>query len=290
MSEDRRNPYQPFDASLIRDFLQGRELLSVVRFSIGKSNTSYKLTMSGGETCVLRIYSHGDGDREAHVMDLVRSFVPVPVQLARADTWSVFSFLEGELLQDVPQHSGAAAEALARISSVAFTSGGWINVDGSVSPFSFEAHGGFDGEMLAHSDVRTWIGPERAGEISEIMRREAARFAELDGDSRLVHGDFNPTNILILDGAVSGVLDWEFSHSGTPYMDIGNLLRNTDARYHGAIESGLEEGGMGLPSDWKERAELVDLSSQLEFLTSSRSDAFKRQCVARIDAFIRKFR
>ncbi len=88
---------------------------------------------------------------------------------------------------------------------------------------------------------------------------------------------------------MSGVLDWEFSHAGTPYMDIGNLLRHTDTRYHPAIKAGLETGGMTLPSDWQERAELVDISSQIEFLTSGRSEAFKRECVARIHAFVRKY-
>ena len=72
-------------------------------------------------------------------------------------------------------------------------------------------------------------------------------------------------------------------------MDIGNLLRHTDPGYHNLIESGLVAGGKILPDDWKQRAELVDLGSHLEFLTSTRSDAFKHECVARIDRFIRMF-
>jgi hypothetical protein len=46
---------------------------------------------------------------------------------------------------------------------------------------------------------------------------------------------------------------------------------------------------MSLPHDWMERAELVDLTSHLEFLTSSRSDGFKQQCVARVRGFIERF-
>ena len=72
-------------------------------------------------------------------------------------------------------------------------------------------------------------------------------------------------------------------------MDIGNLLRNTPPEYHTEIRLGLEAGGMNLPTDWQERAELVDLSSQLEFLTSNRSENFKLQCVNRIEKFIRNF-
>lgn len=43
----------------------------------------------------------------------------------------------------------------------------------------------------------------------------------------LVHGDLNPKNVLVDPerGEVTGVLDWEFSHAGSPYADIGNLTR-----------------------------------------------------------------
>ena len=105
----------------------------------------------------------------------------------------------------------------------------------------------------------------------------------------LVHGDFNPTNILVRNGRVTGILDWEFAHANTPYMDIGNLLRNIDPTHHDDIARGLESGGMRLPHDWQVRAALIDLGSHLEFLTSQRSDDFKRLCVARIKRFIERF-
>ena len=73
-------------------------------------------------------------------------------------------------------------------------------------------------------------------------------------------------------------------------MDIGNLLRNIDESFHTEIEIGLREGGMQLPDDWMERAELVDLSSQFEFLTSPRSEQFKHSCLRRIDRVIEKHR
>jgi aminoglycoside phosphotransferase (APT) family kinase protein len=216
--------------------------------------------------------------------------VPVPFEMARGETWSVFSFLEGKLLEKVPQYSGAAAEALVRIAALEFKSAGIINADGTITPFSFGGSKGFVAEKLEDAEVRTWLGEEAVGALITVLQKEAGRLDELDAQSRLVHGDFNPTNILIHHGKVSGILDWEFCHAGTPYMDIGNLLRNTASNYHRAIKQGLEAGGMALPDDWKERAELVDVTSQLEFLTSNRSQGFKRQCVARIKKFISKFK
>ena len=286
---DRRNPHQLFNRSLIAEFLQSRDISSVELLPAGRSNTNYKLLLNDGKQCVLRLYSHGDAQREVYVMGLVRDLVPVPQELHRGENWSVFSFMDGELLETVPQHSSSAAEALARISSIAFQAPGWINSDGSVSPFSFGGVRGFISESLDKAEVRAWIGQEAVGRIGQIVKAESSRLEELESDCRLVHGDFNPTNVLIRDGAVSGVLDWEHCHSGTPYMDIGNLLRHTPVEYHGQIKSGLGLGGMSLPNDWTERAELVDLTSHLEFLTSRRSDGFKHHCIARVHRFIEKF-
>jgi aminoglycoside phosphotransferase (APT) family kinase protein len=289
MLEDRRHPRRQFDPALIGDFLGGREVASVQLFPSGKSTTNYKLLLSGGEMFVVRLYAQGNGERENYVMNLVKDLVPVPKEVARGNGWSILSFVEGQHLADVPEYTHAAAQALARISSVEFKSSGWINADGSIAPFDFGDGGGFVPSMLERTDVQAWIGQEAVTSILEILNAEARRWEGSNAKNRLVHGDFNPTNILIQDGVVSGILDWEFSHSGDPYMDIGNLLRNTKSAYHDQIQSGLEAGGLTLPDDWKQRAEFIDLSSHLEFLTTQRSDDFKRQCVAWIHSFIERY-
>ena len=221
-------------------------------------------------------------------MNLVRHLVPVPEEIERGDGWSVFTFLEGDLLCDVPEYSGKAAAAIADISSITFDKKGWITADGNIEAFPFESKG-FVNEMLERDDIIDWIGQPRASGLKEVMQRMSKINEEMNRDACLVHGDFNPTNILIKEGTVSGILDWEYSHSGTPFMDIGNLLRNTDEFYHDQIAQGLASSGINLPDNWKDRARLIDISSQLEFLTSSRSDTFKQECVGRIDRFLNHF-
>ena len=66
MAADRRNPHKPFDRSLIEEFLQGRELSSVGLLPAGRSNTNYKLLLNDGQRFVLRLYSHGDAQREVY--------------------------------------------------------------------------------------------------------------------------------------------------------------------------------------------------------------------------------
>lgn len=253
---------------------------------LGKSNTNYRLLLADGEVCVLRLHHPGSHpERENHILHLVREIVPVPAVLASGGGWSIHSFVEGTVLAEAPECLQAAAEALARISSLQFTASGWIQADGSIAPFDFGDGKSFVESMLERADVSAWIGSETAA----ALRRIEAEQPPEDGEPRLVHGDFNPTNILVREGAVTGILDWEFFHAGSPYMDIGNLLRHTAPIDHDKIEAGLAAGGFPVPADWRRRAELVDLSSHLEFLTTQRSDAFKQRCADWIRDFAERY-
>jgi hypothetical protein len=51
----------------------------------------------------------------------------------------------------------------------------------------------------------------------------------LPGESRqtLVHGDFRNGNLMIDDGGISAVLDWELAHIGDPVRDLGWLCVNS---------------------------------------------------------------
>ena len=55
----------------------------------------------------------------------------------------------------------------------------------------------------------------------------------------LVHGDFKPGNVLLADGDVTAVLDWETAHLGDPHEDLGwvtNPLRAFEHSIAGAWE------------------------------------------------------
>ena len=143
----------------------------------------------------------------------MRDLVPVPAERDRGEGWSVVEFLDGVLLEEAPQYVGGAAEALARIGSVEFETPDLINADGSITSFVFGGKS-FSHMQLENAEVLRWIGQEAAESVLAILENEADRRAELGAENRLVHGDYNATHILVHDGGVSGVLDWEFSISG----------------------------------------------------------------------------
>nr|WP_245992936.1 phosphotransferase family protein [Prauserella muralis] len=48
----------------------------------------------------------------------------------------------------------------------------------------------------------------------------------------LVHGDFKPGNVLLEDGRVTALLDWELAHLGDPLEDLGWVTQPLRAREH----------------------------------------------------------
>lgn len=53
-----------------------------------------------------------------------------------------------------------------------------------------------------------------------------------DSGRCLVHGDYRPANVLVEDGRISAVLDWEFAHVGDPAEDLGWYLADVYRGQH----------------------------------------------------------
>jgi aminoglycoside phosphotransferase (APT) family kinase protein len=91
----------------------------------------------------------------------------------------------------------------------------------------------------------------------------------LDEDRRvcLVHADLNPRNLLVDEDTleVTGVLDWELAHAGSPYVDLGNLLRfERDEVLTGAVLSSYRRFMPATPDDLLERARAADLFALID--------------------------
>lgn len=78
MNNNRRNPIQVLNETYLKEFLDGRSLVSSALFSSGKCNSNYKLTLDDGTEVVARVSSSDSSLRELHVMDLARELVKVP--------------------------------------------------------------------------------------------------------------------------------------------------------------------------------------------------------------------
>lgn len=122
-------------------------------------------------------------------------------------------------------------------------------------------------------------------------RRGPAALAALVGERSLVHGDFNPKNVLVHrrsgEWAVAAVLDWELAFSGSPLFDVGNMLRFAH-EYPPAFTTGFVNGFRGgdgrLPADWLRLSRTLDLFALADILTAPPDPAY----FARVRAALRR--
>jgi aminoglycoside phosphotransferase (APT) family kinase protein len=240
------------------------------------------LVGAAGEEAVLRIYAR-DPDRaavDASLVTLLDGLVPVPRVLdfrTRSSDLTEPPFLLMERLPGVRMDAwlGEAppplrrvagegvAKILARLVGIPFLrSGMFVGPDLAVEPWP-GAPGGLEGWVEAHRELgglAVWSDDEIAA-LCEVARHGQDL---LDGVHRvcLAHSDVNPKNLLVDPGTgeITGLIDWEFAHAGSPYTDIGNLLRfETDEVFGTAVADTFAAHAPGISPDFVELGRAVDL-------------------------------
>jgi aminoglycoside phosphotransferase (APT) family kinase protein len=241
---------------------------------------------------VVRIYA-GRGARrgakaveiDAAVLRLVRGPLPVPEVLemrrpdAAAGTPGVLltSFLPGKRLDlclprlgDRPR-AGLARElglALGCLAEIPMPHPGrFVDADLRIEPWA-EA-----------PDLPAWVRHQRSTSAladwpDDLYQGLCAAADDAQGlldevdRACLVHGDFNPKNLLVdpATGELTGLLDWEFAHAGAPLTDLGNLLRFerdpgfTEGVLDGYLTVAGHLDGLGGLSRAARRKRLLDLA------------------------------
>ncbi len=205
-----------------------------------------------GERTVVRIYGARGATRgpdaaeiDAAVLRLVRGLLPVPevLEVRRADDSAgtpallVTGWLPGTRLDEVLPTADERltrtiarnlGEVLARLAQMPMLrTGAFADGELRIRPFG-------PGE----ADVTEWVerlgregplslwAPEDLAGLGEVAQR-AQDLVDRTERACLVHSDLNPKNLLVDPGTgeVTGLLDWEYAHAGSPFADLGNLLR-----------------------------------------------------------------
>ncbi|TDW23065.1 phosphotransferase family protein [Kribbella kalugense] len=230
---------------------------------------------AGGEDAVLKLYVK-DPDRaavDAALLQLVRGLLPVPrvLDLKREGSYDDPPYLLMERLPGVNLQvfldtaseeqrrtvGMQLGEVLARLSGMPFLQSGMFRGgELAVEPFGLG-----DLEQYA-AGLRLGLDPERLA----VVLNEAEDLMA-DGVDRvcLVHSDFNPKNLLVdpATARITGLIDWEFAHAGSPYADVGNLFRFCeDPVLAGAVLEVLR--GMGLGERLVDLGRAADLWALLD--------------------------
>jgi aminoglycoside phosphotransferase (APT) family kinase protein len=222
-------PRQVID-SVVRSVC-GREVERLVRLTSGGLNETYRVELAAGGSVIARIARQPVPwfTDEAHIMAQARA-VGVPtaevlgVEHVEHDgevvSFSIQRILPGRSLQEVAVELPAAdlerlvmdgGELLARVHSVVPDRGIRHELEPPDERFVARV------ARVAHQA----LGPAAAAVVArgaallrdEVMTRPAPRLS-------LAHGDWLPKHLLIDDGAIVSVIDWEFAGPASPAFDL----------------------------------------------------------------------
>jgi aminoglycoside phosphotransferase (APT) family kinase protein len=314
--------------------LPGERVLGAIPLTGGYSNSNTRLVTAAGRSYVLRRYLRAqDGPArelaeaerrcavEAALAERLRGVAPVaevvaadtrgaeagePVLLSRFDPGVMLRAALAEPGASEDDHAALGREAgraLAAIGRVGFDRAGFFG-DGTLTPAAEGRPASlaeFVDDCLARGHAHEALDPAEIAGLRSLAAAWTPLAARADGDSRLVHSDYNPKNLLVArDGrnthggrdtsggwSVTAVLDWEFAFSGSPLHDVGNMLRFTGEippAFAAAFTGGFRAAGGRLPADWREISRALDLYALAELLTRPVSHRYFGKAVAAIRA------
>lgn len=275
--------------ALVLHLLRGREVKSAQLLSGGFRNQNYLIDF-GSDKAVLRVASDiPSALKELSLLTRLSRFLPVPKVLAHRQTsvhvFMLLEYIEGilpaQLPEDLPSQDyeslGASLGAvLAKIHQVHFAQAGFLDQDLNIS----DPHANLGDAWLAY--MREVLHGKRAEErLGKALLQQTLTFLtqhetvlrDVYPVNRLVHSDFNLKNLLVREKEgwwqVRAVLDWEFAHSGSPMVDLGNFFRFEQRLppplFTGFLQAYQELAGV-LPDNWRLQSRLLDLAALCNFL------------------------
>jgi aminoglycoside phosphotransferase (APT) family kinase protein len=252
----------------------------------GKRNTNYRVFTSDEEqTYLLRVFPPGeDGWRmETRLRTLLSDRVPMqPLYFLDQDEaihnriYAIYKFSEGVTLLEamisgyVPEDAlfHELGSLLAIIHSHPYDRSGFLDEQLAVVQELAPMETWFN--MFLNHNARHRLGAQISARIEQIAIEKNDMHREMDSRIALIHGDFRPTNLLIHQGKVSSILDWEFATAGHPIADLGQFFRYEEQfawRQKEALIQAYQNGtGMLLPDDWENMGRMRDLASLLQMI------------------------
>lgn len=276
----------------------GKNLASHEMSSGGCANLNIKINFEDdAQTLILRIYLR-DKDaayREQKLGVLLKQNVPVPLTHYISDyedyRFAITECIPGITLRDLLLSNQfhdvnflmhEVGKILANITAYEFPETGFFDNDLNVieSP-THESYLVFAEQCLQNKNVRKQLSVGKISKIVLFLEKYSHLFPDA-GKKNLVHADFDPSNILVnkINGIwkITGVLDWEFSYSGSVLCDIANMLRYAHQMPPIFENSFLQGLNISLPDHWRFTVSMLNLVSLLDCLVRADLKNRPNQC------------
>jgi Ser/Thr protein kinase RdoA (MazF antagonist) len=300
---------------MVRLAYHDKTLISYELIAGGCINLNFKILLEDRKNpLILRVYL-GDKDaayREQKLGVLLKKTIPVPLTYYIGNIgeypFAITEFMPGIALRDlllgdvshdISQVMHEVGAMLAKIAKYKFSEAGFFDKELNIAPYSSsENHLTFAQDCLKHETVSSMLTADSISKISQVLiqyshviskiGRVPNKYGHLfpdESEKHLVHADFDPANILVhhVDGTwkVSGVLDWEFSFSGSILCDVANMIRyahKMPSEFQDAFLRGLTSHGVQLPKNWRITTQLLNLLALLDCLKRSDPQNCPNRC------------
>lgn len=305
---ERTFPFLEIDNSVVSKLFEGilskNNIISVTPINQGCRTTNYIIESDNKKNkYILKIFFSMEQNymREIKLLTILKGNKMLPVseiykvskhELIGNRQYAIYEYIDGKTI-GMAINDGykldenfvrSVARALAKIHSYKFNKVGFLddqlNVSEELPPLVYWY------ENLMGNMAKKRLGTSVVDKINKIVEQNKQELNELDKDIRLVHGDFQVTNILVNDGKMSGILDWEFAMAGHPIADIGQFFRYEEYFNSKLIQSFEEEYNKNsdykLNSNWHKISKLRDLINLIQLIDTKDDMPKKHAHIKRI--------
>jgi Ser/Thr protein kinase RdoA (MazF antagonist) len=263
---------------MIKSVLPNAAIKNYHIISGGCANLNIKIELKENKTpFILRIYLRDKNAvfQEQKISNLLKNTLPVPsiIHIGSNDNYQ-FAILE--FMPGIPLRDLLLSDDKCDIQGIMYEVGYMLSV---ISKHNYpdsnslpqESFLDFAKKSLTNTHVISELDPQKISEINYLFYKYKDFLPKTN--SQLVHGDFDPANILVKkkNGSwkVSAILDWEFSFSGSTLYDVANMLRyahHMPLEFSSAFIKGLQDNNFILPHNWLISTHILNIFSLLDFL------------------------
>jgi aminoglycoside phosphotransferase (APT) family kinase protein len=291
---ERTFPFLKIDKNIVNSLfegvLDGKDIINIIAINEGCRTTNYIVETNNPKSkYILKIFFTTEKDHRKEIK-LLRKLkenrsIPVP-KIYKVDSheiienreYAIYEYMEGTSMGQVIDEGYVlkeifirdVARGLAQMHSYRFNKAGFLDENlelkeelPSIILWYEQFMGNFAKDRLGENTVK---------KINRIVSENKKVLGELDQDIRLVHGDFQGTNILIKNDKLSGILDWEFVMAGHPLADIGQFFRYEECFNKDLIKVFENEyskhSSYKLINEWYKISKLRDLVNMIQLLNA----------------------
>jgi hygromycin-B 7''-O-kinase len=252
------------DLEAARQLLPDFDLTQIARLDGGEVHANYGLETADGRRLVLKVY-RGElswkRNKEVFLLELVAGRVPVPEIVYTTPGVLLMTRLPGQPARFTDDDSVEISRQLGRLlrelHAVTFDAFGYIETR-VTSPVATNTE-----YMRRRVDRKVQSGP---ADLRDALKHYfGERDAAFDGceTAVLCHNDAHDANVLVENGRITGIVDWENAVAADPIFDLAKAWAFSDGRSDGTLAA-LMDGYGPLREDWRDAFELYVVDHLLE--------------------------